>query len=426
MDMKLPPAICQQFPLRFISILTIALCGITLPIFAGTGTQQLTCTPSDLLFGFVAIGQTETQLVVLANSGQTNVTVSAITLSETQFSAPNLSLPLTVPAGQSVAIEVAFSPDAASVTQAVGTITSDASNSNLGFRLRGTGIKRTTVTSNPSSVSFGQVTTGKSSTLPVVLTNTHSSKVTLYALSTTAKAFSVSGPTFPLVLERGQSVTLNVTFAPESAETISGSVLVSGPTLRIPMDGNGTGSSAGQLTISPSQVNFGNVDVNTTETLPMTMSASGSSVTVSSYASSNSNFVLNGASLPFTIPAGQSLSFNVAFSPKSAGTDSGSLTFISDASDSKAVEQLTGNGIVSQHTVNLSWDGSSDVVGYNVYRSTSANGSYAKINSALDPITNYSDSSVLSGTTYYYEATAVSSDGQESVRSTPPVQAMIP
>jgi fibronectin type 3 domain-containing protein len=130
--------------------------------------------------------------------------------------------------------------------------------------------------------------------------------------------------------------------------------------------------------------------------------------------------------LPFTIPAGQSVSFNVAFTPKSTGAASGSFTFISDASVSKAVEQLTGSGIVQQHTVNLSWNASSDAVGYNVYRSTSANGSYAKVNSALDPITNYSDSSVFSGITYYYEATAVSSDGQESARSTPPVQTTIP
>jgi fibronectin type 3 domain-containing protein len=65
-------------------------------------------------------------------------------------------------------------------------------------------------------------------------------------------------------------------------------------------------------------------------------------------------------------------------------------------------------------------------VGYNVYRSTGSSGSYAKVNSALDPNTAYTDNTVASGATYYYEATAVNSSGQESARSTPPVVASIP
>jgi fibronectin type 3 domain-containing protein len=81
---------------------------------------------------------------------------------------------------------------------------------------------------------------------------------------------------------------------------------------------------------------------------------------------------------------------------------------------------------VQQYSVNLSWNASSGVSGYNIYRSTSANGSYAKVNPTLDANTTYTDSSVASGQTYYYEATAVNSSGQESARSTPPVQAAIP
>jgi fibronectin type 3 domain-containing protein len=61
-----------------------------------------------------------------------------------------------------------------------------------------------------------------------------------------------------------------------------------------------------------------------------------------------------------------------------------------------------------------------------VYRSTSASGGFAKINSAVDPNTAYTDSSVTSGTTYYYEASSVNSAGQESVPSTPPVVASVP
>jgi fibronectin type 3 domain-containing protein len=130
--------------------------------------------------------------------------------------------------------------------------------------------------------------------------------------------------------------------------------------------------------------------------------------------------------LPFTIPAGQSKSFNVGFTPTAAGTVSGSLSFNSNAATAQVVESLTGTGTTPQYSVNLSWNASSGAAGYNIYRSTSATGSFAKINSSLDANTAYTDNGVASGQTYYYEATAINSSGQESARSSPPVSASIP
>ena len=55
--------------------------------------------------------------------------------------------------------------------------------------------------------------------------------------------------------------------------------------------------------------------------------------------------------------------------------------------------------------------------GYNVYRGTVSGGPYSKINSLADAGTSYTDSSVLSGTTYFYVTTSVDSSGDESVNS---------
>jgi fibronectin type 3 domain-containing protein len=66
------------------------------------------------------------------------------------------------------------------------------------------------------------------------------------------------------------------------------------------------------------------------------------------------------------------------------------------------------------------------VAGYNVYRSTTANGTYSKINSTLDPNAAFTDGTVVSGQTYYYAATSVTSGGMESAPSTPAVQATVP
>jgi fibronectin type 3 domain-containing protein len=137
-------------------------------------------------------------------------------------------------------------------------------------------------------------------------------------------------------------------------------------------------------------------------------------VTITSATSSSSEFVVSGISVPTTIPAGQSISYSVAFAPQSSGTASATLSFASNASN--ATESLTGTGVsVVQHTVSLNWNPStSQVNGYNVYRGSTSGGPYAKLNSSPDPSTAFTDSTVASAHTYYYVTTAVSSTGMES------------
>jgi fibronectin type 3 domain-containing protein len=76
---------------------------------------------------------------------------------------------------------------------------------------------------------------------------------------------------------------------------------------------------------------------------------------------------------------------------------------------------MTGTGTAAtQHTVDLSWTASADAVSYNIYRGTVSGGPYAMINSSPESTTSYNDSTVVSGHTYYYVATAVNSESQES------------
>jgi fibronectin type 3 domain-containing protein len=87
---------------------------------------------------------------------------------------------------------------------------------------------------------------------------------------------------------------------------------------------------------------------------------------------------------------------------------------------------LTGSGAAAlQHSVDLSWNGTSTVVGYNVYRGSQSGGPYTKINSALNANTTYTDSSVQAGQTYYYVTTAIDSSGAESSYSNQ-IQAPVP
>jgi fibronectin type 3 domain-containing protein len=125
---------------------------------------------------------------------------------------------------------------------------------------------------------------------------------------------------------------------------------------------------------------------------------------------------VSGISLPVTLNAGQSVSYSVTFTPRASGATSANLAFTSNASNPSLSESLAGTGTAApSHSVDLSWNASSSsVAGYNIYRGTSASGPFTKLNSALDAATNYTDSSVQGGNTYYYVATSVDGGGTES------------
>jgi hypothetical protein len=178
-------------------------------------------------------------------------------------------------------------------------------------------------------------------------------------------------------------------------------------------------STAGQLTVTPSSFSFGTVSVGSSKALPGKLSASNSDVIVSSASWNGQGFALSGISFPATVPVGQSLSFTLTFTPQAAGSSSGSLDFVSNASNLVGAEALTGTGSQSsQYSVSLSWDPStSPVVGYNVYRGTHSGGPYQKLNHSPQPATAYADATVQSGFTYFYVATAVAPDLVESPHS---------
>jgi fibronectin type 3 domain-containing protein len=161
------------------------------------------------------------------------------------------------------------------------------------------------------------------------------------------------------------------------------------------------------------------VVVGTSGTASGTLTAGGTSVTVSAISSNNPAVTIGGLSLPVTIPAGNSAAFTVTFSPQATGAVTASLTFTSNAQPSTTVEALTGTGAAAPvHSINLSWAAStsSNVSGYNIYRAayTNACGSFSKINPMLNTGTLYTDSVVVDGATYCYATTAVNSSNEES------------
>jgi hypothetical protein len=91
---------------------------------------------------------------------------------------------------------------------------------------------------------------------------------------------------------------------------------------------NSGGPSAGELTLSASSLNFGNVTIGTSKSLQITVTNSsasdGPTVTVSKVTASGAGFS-NNTTLPVALAPGKSVSLLIKFSPASSGAKSGTL-----------------------------------------------------------------------------------------------------
>jgi len=147
-------------------------------------------------------------------------------------------------------------------------------------------------------------------------------------------------------------------------------------------------------------------------------------VTVNSAVVAGAGFTLSGPSFPATLTSGQTATLGVQFDPTVQGAATGTLTITSTSTtNSTAVIALSGTGTATSYSVALSWDApesSTDpVAGYNIYRAPSGSSTYALLNSSVNALTTYVDSTVQAGATYDYIVESVDASGVESAPTSP-------
>lgn len=402
-----------------------------------TGTAvaagSLTASPTSFTFGSVQVNTNQTQTETLKNSGTTSLTISQATFSGAAgFSYTGLSLPLILAPNQSTTFGVVFAPTAVGADNSILSMTVSGSTTTVDIALSGAGVTPATLTPTPATLSFTGVQVGKTQALTETVQNTGGLNATISQGTVSGTGFTISGLTTPVTLTPGQSTTFTVTFAPLSSGSFTGSVAIasnaSNTNLAISLSGSATGSTQGQLSVSPTTIGVGNVTVGTSGTQTGSLNATGASVTVTGVTVGSSEFAISGLTFPVTIAAGKSAGFTVTFTPQSSGLASTSASFTSGATNSPAAATLTGTGVAAPaYSVSLTWVASTspNITGYNVYRRTGTTGSFTQINPVLNATTAYTDSSVTDGQTYYYQTTAVNSSNEESAPSTA-VSAKIP
>ena len=246
----------------------------------------------------------------------------------------------TTSSDNGVQFTVVVSNSAGSVTSSAATLT----------------VSATQISVTPASVSFGSVLTGNTNTQTIKLTNSSTANLTLSQAQVSGSGFSLSGLTFPVTLTPGQSTNFNVAFTPAGVGSVPGSVsLVSNASnspLAIPLSGNGVAATF-LLGTNPSSLGFGTVRVGGNSSLSTTLTNNGNSnVTISSVTMPGTGFNASGVTAGTTLTPNQSLTLNVAFTPTAAGSLVGTVTVVSNATNSPTTVALSGTGATAT-TVNV-------------------------------------------------------------------------
>jgi len=395
-----------------------------------SSSGNLSASQSNLSFGSVAIGSSSNQSLTLRNSGTAGFTITKAVASGGGFTVTGPPLPMTLAEGQSATFIARFAPSAignasgsllitksqASTPQLSGgggSATPSITTEQKTIAMAGTGVTATpSITSQPSSqtVSAGQTATFTVTSSGAAPLSYQWSKNGTAIRGATSSAFTTPVTTSA---DTGSQFTVAVSNS-------NGTVVSSAATLTV--------QAAGQLTASATNLNYGNIPVGSSSLLSVTLTNKGaSSVSISNVTLSGAGLNIGGVSSGLMIAAGNSAVLNVTFAPSASGTLNGSVIVTSNATNPTVTISLTGTAVQpGSHSATLTLTpNSSNVTGYNVYRSSISNGPYTRLNSPLVTSTTYVDSTVIANQTYYYVATSVDSAGDETLYSNQ-VSATIP
>ncbi len=220
--------------------------GVTAPT-----ASTLTATPASVSFGNVPLGTTNSQSIQLKNTGTASVTISSATVGGNGMQLRGITTPLVLAGGTTSNIMLAYTPTIVGYLAGSVSIASDAANKTLTMTVSGTGVAATrTITATPASLNFGNLALGSSKTLPVVLQNTGNSNVTLSGVTISGAGITTSGGLTGLTIAPGQTATVDVSFAPKTVGSVSGSVKLAAnsttsPTITVSGNGVSTAHSVG-------------------------------------------------------------------------------------------------------------------------------------------------------------------------------------
>lgn len=206
------------------------------------------CFSPNIAIGFYAnAGGSADQQITITNCGTLPLTINSISSAAGVFTIPasENNCSQTIAATQSCTVAVRYSPTAPGTDNSTLTIESNAPIPLAILALSGTSVAAPVVTFSPTSLTFATQEVGSTSAgKTVTLTNTGTATLTNFMIELTGAntAFSETPTTCGFTVAIGSSCSINITFAPAAAGTVSASLVI--------LDANGVTLSPQALTIS--------------------------------------------------------------------------------------------------------------------------------------------------------------------------------
>jgi hypothetical protein len=145
------------------------------------------------------------------------------------FSKTGGSFPVTLNPGQYISIQAAFDPTVSGAATGTLTITTNSAAEPTGsVSLNGTGGGGTpTLGLSATSLNFGNDQLGTPETQYLTLTSTGTTAVTVNAASISGTGYAMSGATFPVTLNPGIAIKIQVNFDPLTVGSVQGTITFS-------------------------------------------------------------------------------------------------------------------------------------------------------------------------------------------------------
>ena len=190
-------------------------------------TTAISVSPPSIAFGSVAVGSTVSQSITVTNTGGSDLSITKNKLAVPGFSVTGVSFPMTISAGQQSTMNVVFSPKNVGGASGKLSLMNSASKSPAVVTVSGTGVASTpTLSFSSTSLDFGKVVVGKDSVLGITLTNTGNANVSISQVKISGAGITASGVPAGTILAPDQKATLNVSFAPTGAGSLSERIAV--------------------------------------------------------------------------------------------------------------------------------------------------------------------------------------------------------
>ncbi|PYX45965.1 MAG: hypothetical protein DMG79_17905 [Acidobacteria bacterium] len=320
---------------------------------AGVGASAaISITPSSIAFGNQVVNTASAgQKITVNNSGFVNVTVNSVAASG-DFSKSDNCTGVTLTPGQSCTITAGFMPVVTGSLSGTITINDNAPGSPHIVTMTGAGQNVVTFSSN---ISFPATNVGSSSS-PQTMTLTNNQNKTLsYTFSTSGEFTAVGSGGTPCngTLAAKVKCSFAVTFTPAYTGQIKGALTIIFTGAGSPAFGgfSGTGQNGPvvPLTFSPSNLNYGNVILNTSVNKTVTIkNVSTGTVNLSSINGSDAYTVNPSETSPCdgALLAGKSCTVTATFKPLITGSTIAGITVIDDSAVSPQVLDASGSGIV--------------------------------------------------------------------------------